>query len=150
MKKIILTLFTMLFACSLYSQDTGTEQLKDGKFRFTTNISVMDSTQLIWPEIVSVYDEQTLLNSAGQKTLVDNTVNFYPVIEKGFLYIELDNFSKEAKPELLLKTLKGEVIYKMSIRSRVSAVNINKLPTGTYTIVANLGEESTSWEIVKE
>ena len=78
------------------------------------------------------------------------SVNFYPQPKKGVIYIQFDGLPKNPKTELFLSNEKGDVIFKMRAKTRLNELNLRKIPPGTYLFTADVDEEITTWEIVKE
>jgi hypothetical protein len=113
---------------------------------------VQDSMLSTFPLLVSIDEVETNLSGTGKakKSFKDNSVSLYPVPGKGVIYIKLDKLPKDYKPILEFYNSGGSVIKNIYVKSKISTINLAKIPAGTYTVSIDLNEERYSWEIEKE
>lgn len=151
MKRLTLTIILLAFIQAGFGQtriDISTV-IKNMIRLPSVNIE-QDSSLIIWPLIVSVADEKNFKNDAIRESFSKYSINFYPELEKGIVYIEFENLPKAIKPDLYFSNSKGEVIYKIRAKTRLNVINFNKVPPGTYLITTDVEEEVSTWEVVKE
>jgi hypothetical protein len=109
-----------------------------------------DSAMETWPILVSVVEKNDFKNPDIQKSFEKYSINFFPESDKGIIYIQFNDLDNNIKPELLFSNEKGDVIYKIRAKTRLNVINLRKIPPGTYLITADVNEEISTWEIVKE
>jgi hypothetical protein len=105
-----------------------------------------------WPVLVSVAEEEqkNFREPAAKESHGDYSVNFYTHPEKGIVYIRFENLSKSVRPQLYFSNEKGDVIHKITAVTQVNVINLNKVPPGNYLITADVEEEISTWEVIKE
>jgi hypothetical protein len=151
MKNLITLIITILFFHSSFCQTGNVEtKVKEDKIKFKSAIVVQDSAIATHPIICSVTENENLPQLELQESYAKYNINFYPQPEKGVIYVQLDGLSKDPRTELFLSNEKGEVIYKIRAKTRLNQLNLTKVPPGTYLFTADVDEEISTWEIVKE
>lgn len=150
-KNIILIILVLCFSVPVTSQTSG-EQSKDKKDKITLKKTkvVQDTILSTYPVLVSVDENVVLPKSDSQKLIANNQVSLHPVPEKGVIYLKIDPLPKEYEPTLEFCNSSGSVMRTIPVRSNISTINLERVPSGKYTVTIDFDEQRYSWKITKE
>lgn len=70
--------------------------------------------------------------------------------DKDVVNIDISNLSKEIKGNIVLANIDGMVIQKGALSVNGNTMDLSKLPHGVYVITILLGNERSSWKIIKK
>jgi hypothetical protein len=153
MKNLIITIVFLGFAEVMFGQtNVKAEKVNTDKITLAPAKIEQDSAVATWPVLVSVAEEEqkNFREPAAKESHGDYSVNFYTHPEKGIIYVRFENLSKSVRPQLYFSNEKGDVIHKITAVTQVNVINLNKVPPGNYLITADVEEEISTWEVIKE
>jgi len=113
---------------------------------------VADSAVASWDLIVS----SPLFSKSKKRAYFTEAINRAQSVgfsldeEKGIIYVDFVNMPKHVRPNLSISNENSDVIYKTQVKFANNVVNMTKLPPGTYLFSADVDEEISTWEFVKE
>lgn len=150
-KNIVIFVFAIFLFLPGFSQSLNKDKMDKVKLK---KVKVVQDTMLAtYPLLVSIDNEKkVILNGLGttKKALSNNSVSLYPVPEKGVIYLKLDKLPKDYKPILEFYNSGGSAIKSIYVRSKISTINLERIPTGKYKVTLDMNEKRYSWEIEKE
>lgn len=152
MQKISFTVVFLIWGVCAYCQ-TGIDNSAERKDRivFRNEKAVQDTFLANYPLLTSVAEKVTLNEMpAAQKSVKGNPVSFHPVPGKGAIFIKIDQLPEDYFPLLEFYNSNGSMIKQIYVKSKISTINMERVPPGKYTVAIDFDEERYSLEIVKE
>lgn len=154
MRYIILTIVAIYLSFTASSQNLNVQSIgKNDKVIIKKTTVVQDSLLLFYPLLLSIEEAEnnaTLTTPKIQRKISENLVSLYPVPEKGVIYIELSQLPKSLNPQLEFYNSNGTVMDSVVVRSKVSTINMERVPSGEYMLAIDFGKSKYNCEIVKE
>lgn len=77
-------------------------------------------------------------------------IAIYPNPTQGKLTVKVANMPQEVKGQLALYDLNGRLILQKESMGHSNELDISMQPSGTYVMQITVGEESTTWKIIKQ
>ncbi|MFV0268593.1 MAG: hypothetical protein ACK5HT_15815 [Draconibacterium sp.] len=151
-KYILLSLIALFVIEKAFCQESNEDKGKYKKIKLKKYELVPDSAIAVWDLIVSTPSfSKAKKKMELQETVGSNiSVTFSCDEEKGIIYVDFDGLSKDIRPILSVSKERGQVIEEQTVRFANNVVNMTKLPPGTYLFTADVDEEISTWEFVKE
>nr|WP_321485475.1 hypothetical protein [uncultured Draconibacterium sp.] len=149
-KYIIFCLIALFVVNSTKAQKD--ENRKGKKIKLKKYELVPDSIVASWNLIVSSPSFSKSKKQAYFTEAINRaqSVRFSLDEEKGIIYVDFVNMPKHVRPNLSISNENSDVIYKTQVKFANNVVNMTKLPPGTYLFSADVDEEISTWEFVKE
>jgi len=81
--------------------------------------------------------------------LLETLITIYPNPTKGLLAVKISNLPQQSVSSLTLFDMQGKVIIQQSL-SDENRLDISAQSAGTYIMQIAIGDEITSWKIIKQ
>jgi len=81
--------------------------------------------------------------------LSETLITIYPNPTKGLLTVKFTNMPQDAVSGVTLFDMQGKIIKQQQSLSDENKLDISAQPVGTYIMRINIGDEKTSWKIIK-
>ncbi len=152
MKFLTIFIFAFMLMHSGFSQTLKNDsKVKYDKVTLTHNTTISkDSALATLPTLASVIESDNLMNPSVMESFGPYSVNFYPQVDDGIIYVQFDNLEKNIKPELYLSDIDGNEIYRIKGQTRLNLINLRRIASGNYLFTIEVNKEVSTWEIVKE
>jgi len=82
--------------------------------------------------------------------LSETLITIYPNPTRGLLTVKISNPPQHSASSLTLFDIQGRVITQQQTLAEENQLDISAQPFGTYVIQVVVGQESTSWKVVKQ
>ena len=144
---IIIALVSLFTIKSSYGQKDKYEKIKLGKSELA-----QDSAIATWGVIVSTpsFAKESKKLQFEEFAVKGVVVSLSPDEKKGLIYVDFQNLPDDTQPILSLSDENGKVITQQKAKFANNAVNMRKLPPGTYLFTVNVDKEISTWEFIKE
>ena len=145
MKKLFFIIPILLLSNIAFAQNTV--YYYDNAGNRIQKVIVMQATQAQDPESIS---QEKLSESSFQEMLAEYTVKIYPNPTKGQLSVEITGVSSDVDGQISLLNMNGKMILTQTVHSGLIDLNLSNYNKGIYLLKIVLGEQATTWKIIKE
>ena len=112
--------------------------------------NIIDDYENPFNIIQNTEDENNMPLKVYTDALSETFITIYPNPTKGLLTVKFTNMPQTAVSSVTLFDMQGRIITQQQSLSDENRLDISAQPTGTYIMQIAVGEEVTSWKIVKE
>lgn len=81
--------------------------------------------------------------------IADTEITIYPNPTQGRLTVKVANMPQETKGQIAIYDLNGRLVLRKDAMTSSNELDISVQPDGAYVMKIILGQESTSWKIIK-